>query len=133
MYQSSPIFTQLHTLFVVKAYKEKEGRRGLAWSCNMYFGSKKVATIDNEGCGGGTEIHFNKHSEQVEFISKIREIGFDKAMIESFSHDNNEDGKLFYKPDHKFCDYSLLEAFAEFLVVEFENKKAVKRMLKDCA
>jgi hypothetical protein len=130
MYKSNPIFTQLHAQFVVKAYKQLEGRRGIAWSCNMYFGTKKVASIENEGCGGGTEINFNKHSEQVEFVAKLREVGFDKAMVEGYTLGENE--KSFYKPDHKFCDYSLLEAFAEFLIVEFENKKSIKKILKNC-
>jgi hypothetical protein len=131
MYHSNPIFTKLHTLFKVKAYKQLKGRRGFSWNCNMYFGTKKVAVIENEGCGGATEINFNKHSEQVEFVAKLREIGFDKAMVESYHMGEAE--KPFYKPDHKFCDYSLLKAFAEFLVVEYENKKLMKKILKNCA
>lgn len=57
----------------VKNYKHRETRRGLAYSANIYIGTKKIGTVENSGDGGATDIRFLERKYQEEFETRMKE------------------------------------------------------------
>ncbi|WP_153785361.1 hypothetical protein [Pseudomonas sp. EMN2] len=40
----------------VKSYSRTDTNRGVAWSCNVYLGGKKLGMVSNDGSGGMTMV-----------------------------------------------------------------------------
>jgi len=45
-----------HGEFSIKNLKSCNGRDGIAWSCTLYRGRRKIGYVRNSGCGGDTMI-----------------------------------------------------------------------------
>ncbi len=128
MFESHPIQKEV-TNFTVKAFKQHTHRRGIAWSCNLYDGSKKIASVSQAGEGGCNDYHFSKGHSEKDLIAFLRKIKFDDMLREAaYAGD-----KPLHAGDKEINDEFLLSGFMEYLIDCFEaekHQKAYDRKLK---
>lgn len=59
----------------VKSFKQVEAHRGVAWSCTVYMGGKKLGMVSNTGTGGMTRFDFNEN-QQKEVVERLKRFDY---------------------------------------------------------
>lgn len=58
--------------YVMKSLKEADGRDGVMWSGTIYKGTRKVATVSNDGRGGCHDFRYVDAAAREEFAAEAR-------------------------------------------------------------
>lgn len=96
--------------YAVKGVKSFIGREGYGYSCSLYKGTKRIATVTDTASGGPLTIHWN------DLLARNQLQDFTETL-----------------PLEKFDDFEFqpnIETFIGSLVDEYENAKHLKKLLK---
>ncbi len=106
-------------MYSIKAFKQFETHRGVAYSANLYKGTKKVGSISNSGVGGMTDVDFiaddyaGRQAAAAEFAEWVRENLTNVSAAEFITEDSSQG--------------HLVEMGAEMLIEWNDNAKASRK------